>query len=55
MAEKSRPPDRLHEPTRFFAAVAGLKHRAVLMTAYAAGLRVSEKVYEKPGRPYNSA
>jgi integrase/recombinase XerD len=30
------------ELTRFFAAVGGLKHRALLMTAYAAGLRVSE-------------
>jgi len=32
-------PDEL---VRFFAAVANLKHRAILMTAYAAGLRVSE-------------
>jgi integrase/recombinase XerD len=32
-------PDEL---TRFFAVVGGLKHRALLMTAYAAGLRVSE-------------
>jgi site-specific recombinase XerD len=32
-------PDEL---TRFFAAITGLKYRAVLMTAYAAGLRVSE-------------
>lgn len=32
-------PDEL---TRFFAAIGGLKHRALLMTAYAAGLRVSE-------------
>jgi integrase/recombinase XerD len=31
-----------NELTRFFAAIAGLKYRAVLMTAYAAGLRVSE-------------
>jgi integrase/recombinase XerD len=30
-----------NELTRFFAAIAGLKYRAVLMTAYAAGLRVS--------------
>ncbi len=32
-------PDEL---TRFFAAIGGLKHRALLMTAYAAGLRVAE-------------
>jgi site-specific recombinase XerD len=32
-------PDEL---ARFFAAVKNLKHRALLMTAYAAGLRVSE-------------
>jgi integrase/recombinase XerD len=30
------------ELTRFFAAITNLKHRALLMTAYAAGLRVSE-------------
>src|SRR5712671_3823934 len=30
------------EVTQFFAAIPGLKHRAILMTAYAAGLRVSE-------------
>jgi site-specific recombinase XerD len=30
------------ELVRFFAAIDGLKHRASLMTAYAAGLRVSE-------------
>jgi integrase/recombinase XerD len=30
------------EVTRVFAAVASVKHRAILMTAYAAGLRVSE-------------
>jgi integrase/recombinase XerD len=30
------------EVTRFFAAVARLNHRALLITAYAAGLRVSE-------------
>jgi integrase/recombinase XerD len=30
------------ELVRFFAAIDGLKHRALLMTAYAAGLRVSE-------------
>jgi integrase/recombinase XerD len=32
------------EVTRFFEAVPGLKHRTLLMTAYAAGLRVSEVV-----------
>jgi len=32
------------EITRFFAAILGLKHRAILMTAYAAGLRISEVV-----------
>ena len=37
-------PDEL---VRFFAAVANLKHRAILMTAYAAGLRVSELVHLK--------
>jgi integrase/recombinase XerD len=30
------------ELVRFFTAIDGLKHRALLMTAYAAGLRVSE-------------
>jgi site-specific recombinase XerD len=30
------------ELVRFFAAITNLKHRAVLMTAYAAGLRISE-------------
>jgi site-specific recombinase XerD len=34
----------LEEVTRFFAAVPGVKHRAILMTAYAAGLRISEVV-----------
>jgi site-specific recombinase XerD len=34
-------PDEL---TRFFAAIGSLRYRAVLMTAYAAGLRVSEVV-----------
>jgi site-specific recombinase XerD len=32
----------LDELTRFFAAIINLKHRAILMTAYAAGLRLSE-------------
>ena len=32
------------EVARFFAAVPSLKHRTALMTAYAAGLRVSEVV-----------
>jgi site-specific recombinase XerD len=32
------------EVTQFFEAVTSLKHRAILMTAYAAGLRVSEVV-----------
>ena len=35
------------EITRFFAAVPSLKHRTALMTAYAAGLRVSEVVHLK--------
>ncbi len=32
----------LEEVTRFLAAVVGIKYRAILMTAYAAGLRLSE-------------
>jgi integrase/recombinase XerD len=45
-----RQPKRLpvvlspEEVLRFFRAVPGLKHRALLMTAYAAGLRISEVV-----------
>jgi site-specific recombinase XerD len=34
----------LDEVARFFAAIVGIKHRAILMTAYAAGLRISEVV-----------
>jgi site-specific recombinase XerD len=34
----------LEEVARLFAAITGLKHRTILMTAYAAGLRVSEVV-----------
>jgi integrase/recombinase XerD len=36
------------EVTRFFASILGLKHRAILMTAYAAGLRISEVVSLRP-------
>ncbi|SAL07024.1 phage integrase family protein [Caballeronia calidae] len=35
------------EVTTFFDAIPSLKHRAILMTAYAAGLRVSEVVHLK--------
>src|SRR5262249_14882405 len=34
----------LDEVAQFFAAIRDLKHRALLMTAYAAGLRLSEVV-----------
>ena len=34
----------LEEMARFFAAVLSIKHRAILMTAYGAGLRISEVV-----------
>jgi integrase/recombinase XerD len=34
----------LEETARFFAAVLSIKHRAILMTAYAGGLRISEVV-----------
>ena len=34
----------MQEVDRFFAALESLKHRAILMTAYARGLRVSEVV-----------
>lgn len=37
------------EVERFFAALVSLKHRAILMTAYGAGLRVSEVVSLKVG------
>jgi integrase/recombinase XerD len=36
------------ETARFFAAILGVKHRAILMTAYAAGLRISEVVSLRP-------
>jgi integrase/recombinase XerD len=32
----------LDETRRFFGAILGIKHRAILMTAYAGGLRISE-------------
>ena len=35
------------EVTRFLECIASLKHRTILMTAYAAGLRVSETVHLK--------
>ena len=34
----------LNEMVRFFGVVINIKHRAILMTAYAAGLRISEVV-----------
>jgi integrase/recombinase XerD len=34
----------LAETARFFSAIMSIKHRAILMTAYAAGLRISEVV-----------
>jgi integrase/recombinase XerD len=34
----------LEETARFFSAILSIKHRAILMTAYAAGLRISEVV-----------
>ena len=37
----------LEEITTFFDSIPGLKHRAILMVAYAAGLRVSEVVHLK--------
>ncbi|WP_235008087.1 tyrosine-type recombinase/integrase [Caballeronia humi] len=37
----------LEEITTFFDSIASLKHRAILMVAYAAGLRVSEVVHLK--------
>jgi integrase/recombinase XerD len=37
----------LGEITRFFGSIASLKQRTILMTAYAAGLRVSEVVHLK--------
>jgi integrase/recombinase XerD len=35
----------LDEVQRFFAAISSFKHRMILMTAYAAGLRISEVVH----------
>ena len=37
----------VEEITTFFESIASLKHRTILMTAYAAGLRVSEVVHLK--------
>ena len=37
------------EVTQFFEGITGLKHRGILMTAYAAGLRISEVVGLKVG------
>jgi len=39
----------LEEITTFFGSIASLKQRTILMTAYAAGLRVSEVVHLKVG------
>jgi integrase/recombinase XerD len=36
------------ELARFFAAISNVKHRAIIMTAYAAGLRVSEVTHLRP-------
>jgi integrase len=37
------------EVLRFFAAIRSLKYRAILMTAYAAGLRLGEITHLRPG------
>jgi integrase/recombinase XerD len=34
----------LEEVSRFFDAISNIKHRAIVMTAYAGGLRISEVV-----------
>lgn len=52
---RSRVPDKLPvvlgaaEVARFFEAITVLKHRAVLMTCYGAGLRIAEAVSLKAG------
>ncbi len=38
----------VYEVTRFFASIIGLKHRTIIMTAYAGGLRISEVVSLRP-------